>query len=125
MDNVPTFTKDSLTHFNQKAAIDISRRYCCAHCYHNRGIATQLHMIQVSLDDDPDRFIVICTECGGNVASRTVGRITVWFLTHEGQKRMARALEIKAYKRLLERERQKEQGTYHFDPVQSVKDLGF
>jgi hypothetical protein len=106
-------------------AVNISKRYCCARCYHNLGKATKLHRIQTPLEGEPDRWIVVCTECGGNVADRSVGRITQWFLEHEGAERIARAMEIKYIRRMMDREKQKERGEYHFDPEKTLSELGF
>lgn len=122
---IPTFTEDEILYFPQKTAIGIAKRYCCAKCYHEEGLATQLHMVQVPIEDVIDRFKVICTECGLNVAAQGVGRITTWYLHHRGAMNIERAYEIKEYNRRLERERQKEAGTYHFDPVETIKKLGF
>ena len=119
------FDQDELLYFNQKTAIQLGKRYVCAHCFHTKGIATILHYSQKATKDRFDRFLVFCTECGGNVAERSVGRITIWFLTHLGQQFMARANEIKEYERRIEVERKKSQGKYHFDEQAALKELGF
>ena len=119
------FDNDELLYFNQKTAIQLKKRYVCAYCFHTKGIATHLHYTQRATDDRWDRYLVYCTECGGNVADRSVGRITLWFLAHLGQKFIERAMEITAYERSIEREREKEAGTYHFDEQAALKELGF
>lgn len=121
----PNFEEDDLLVVPQKTALTIVKRYVCASCFHKQGICTHLHMVQKPRDYDFDRWAVICTECGDNVLSREVGRITIWFLTHQGQKYIARYREIKLHQKRLDEARQKRDGTYHFDVDQAIKDLGF
>lgn len=124
--NIPHYDSEAdLEHFDQKTALSIRRRYVCAKCYHEKGIAAHLHMIQVPHGEDFDRFSVICTECGENVAKRNVGRITIWFLTQLGQKCMSRAMDIRDYNRRIERVKEELAGTYHFDEAEALKELGF
>lgn len=122
---IPTFEESELLYWTQKQALFLVDRYCCAKCYHDLGIATKLHQVQRPKDDNFDRFEVICTECGENVASRSVGRITRWFLTHIGQQYIERGKEIREYNRRMEAQRHKESGTYDYDPEKALRELGF
>lgn len=125
MTTTPTFDESELIHWTLKQALYLVDKYCCAKCYHDKGIATKLHQVQVPKGENFDRFAVICTECGENVASRSVGRITLWFLKHIGQQYIERGIEIRHYEQRLEIERQKQAGTYYFDEEKALRELGF